>query len=91
MGQPEARVATSIRVFLESNGAFIFKVHGGPTMMNGLPDLIACIRGQFVGIEVKMPGNKPTRIQLARLAAIERAGGVALVAHGVDDVRHLVA
>lgn len=89
--QPEAKVTKKIREFLTAHGVFVFKVHGGPTMMAGLPDLIACVDGAFVGIEVKMPGNKPALRQLYVHRKIEAAGGEVIVAYGVSDVEHLVS
>lgn len=88
--QPEAKVGHKIREYLTSRGAFVFKVHGSGMMMAGLPDLIACIEGRFVGIEVKMPGNKPSARQLYVHRMIRNAGGEVIVAYGVDDVKHLV-
>lgn len=41
--QPESRLSRAIMAELRGMGAFAFKVHGGPTMMAGLPDIIACI------------------------------------------------
>jgi len=90
MSQPEARIGTKIRKFLEENGVFIFKVHGGPQMMSGLPDLIACVEGRFVGIEVKQPGQGPSPRQKFVHSMIMRAGGEVIVATSVDDVMHLV-
>lgn len=89
--QPEAKVGKKIREYLTTHGAFVFKVHGGPTMMAGLPDLIACVEGRYVGIEVKMPGNKPSARQLYVHEQIRRAGGEVIVAYGVEDVKHLVS
>lgn len=86
MSQPEARLGASIRKACAARGAFIFKIHGGPTMMAGLPDLIACYRGIFLGIEVKMPGNKPSAIQLRRHDEIVQANGAVIVAYSVQDV-----
>lgn len=41
---------------LRANGIFCFKIHGGPTMMSGLPDIIACVPVrplvEFQGIQV---------------------------------------
>lgn len=79
-----------IRKFLEAEGVFVFKIHGGPTMLAGLPDLIACVRGRFVGIEVKQPGQKPSAVQEHVHRKIRKAGGEVIVATSVDDVRHLV-
>ena len=52
----------------------------------GVPDILAVISGRFVAIEVKRPGNKPSKLQLAQLRRIQAAGGVAMVAESVDDV-----
>ena len=52
----------------------------------GTPDLLLCVAGRFVGIEVKRPGEKPSAVQLACHAAIRAAGGVVIVADSVTDV-----
>lgn len=91
MTQPEARIGKKIREFLESEGAYVFKIHGSPTMRAGLPDLIVCFDGNFWGIEVKQPGKKPTAIQLHEHEKIKKAGGAVIVATCVDDVRVIVA
>lgn len=83
--QPEARIGKKIREHIEARGGFVFKVHGGPQMMNGLPDLICCIQGLFIGIEVKQPGHNPTERQKFVHSLIRRSGGVAIVAHSVEE------
>lgn len=83
--QPEARLGHAIRRALEVEGAFVFTVHGSALMMAGLPDLIGCHRGRFFAIEVKMPGNKPSKIQRHVMGKIEAAGGRVCVAYSVQD------
>lgn len=83
--QPEARLGHQIRTALEAQGAFVFKVHGSGMMMAGLPDLIVCYQGRFFGVEVKMPGNKPSKIQRHVHRRIEQAGGVAVVVYSVRE------
>lgn len=53
----------------------------------GTPDLLAVINGRFVAIEVKAPGGKPSKLQLAQLRRIENAGGVAMLVESVDEVK----
>jgi Holliday junction resolvase len=89
--QPEAKITKKIREFLEEKGAFVFKIHGGPTMLAGLPDLIACYRGMFVGIEVKQPGKKPSLRQVFVHRQIVKAGGTVIVATCVEDVHRVIA
>lgn len=90
VSQPESRLGREIQKACKARGAFAFKIHGGPTMMVGLPDQIMCYRGTFIGMEVKMPGNKPTAIQLRRIEEIQTAGGVAGVVRSVSDAMALL-
>lgn len=52
----------------------------------GCPDVIACLEGRFIAIEIKRPGGKLTEKQASALEAIRRAGGLAFVATGIRDV-----
>lgn len=88
--QPEARLSRQIRTWLNNQGHFAFKIHGGPTMMAGLPDLIACVHGRFLGIEAKMPGNTASIRQKYVHGLIERAGGVVVIAYSLEDVQNAV-
>lgn len=56
----------------------------------GCPDILACVKGRFVAIEVKRPGEVPTTDQLACHDDIERAGGVVIVATSRKDVQDWV-
>lgn len=49
--------------------------------ISGIPDYLLVIRGRFVGLEIKAEGGKATPLQAHNLGLIEKAGGVALVAH----------
>lgn len=71
---------------LEKQGIFCFKVHGGPMMMAGLPDVIACVEGKFIGFETKMPdGKNPTQIQLFVHEKIRKSGGEVFVVRSVEQ------
>ena len=52
----------------------------------GTSDIIACVGGRYVTIEVKMPGNKPTPDHQAFLNSVRNSGGIAIVAYNLDDV-----
>lgn len=58
-------------------------------MMAGLPDIIACVDGKFIGLETKMPdGGDPTVIQQLIHRKIKLAGGKAFVVRSVGDALH---
>jgi Holliday junction resolvase len=85
--QPESRITNAIRKYCEAQGAFVFKVHGSETMMAGLPDLIVCHEGRFLGIEVKTPEGTVSLRQTYVHTKIHSAGGTAIVARKVEDVK----
>lgn len=43
--------------------------------------------GHFLAVEVKRPSTGPTDEQAAFLAQVNAAGGLALIAHSIDDVQ----
>lgn len=74
----EADLSKAIVVKMKKRGAWAVKIAGGPRQGAGLPDIMACYAGRFLGIEVKLPGKEKTVtvLQQARLDAMLAAGGV---------------
>lgn len=71
--------------YLKSLGAFVINLHGSAFAI-GFPDLVACLDGRFVAVEVKRPGETPRKLQVKVLEKITRAGGIAISATTVNDV-----
>lgn len=71
---------------------FCFKVHGGPMMINGLPDIIGIAYGRPFAIETKMPDpkSKPTERQLYVHARMRRAGCIVGIARNVPEAISIV-
>ena len=68
----ESQVVTTLLKSLKENG-FFWKA--SDRFHAGIPDIIGCSGGRFVGIEVKIDTNKPTPLQVHYLAKIRDAGG----------------
>ena len=77
--KPEVLVKRHIHAALAAVGAFKVNYIGGTMGNNGTPDILACHKGRFIGIEAKAGTNKPTALQIKSLQAIDDAGGLALV------------
>jgi Holliday junction resolvase len=83
----EKHIENQIKRYLDQLGVWYMKIHGSMYQKSGVPDLIACINGTFVGIEVKRPGGIVSPLQKFNIDEIHRNGGIAFVAYSVEDVR----
>lgn len=70
-----------IKKFLKDESCYFFKFWGTMYTRAGVPDLIACVNGWFVGIEVKSSAGKPSEIQLENIDEIHQCKGFAVVVH----------
>lgn len=88
MATPEGVVKSQIKKYLNSLGVWHFSPPANGFGRSGIPDLVCCHRGRFIGIEVKAPGKikNTTTMQDREIEQINDAGGLALV---VDDVAQL--
>ena len=88
---PEKKVKRKVVEVLKSYGAYYFYPVTGGFGASGVPDIVGCLHGRFLGIEVKadMKKNKPTALQQKNLRAIDAVGGVALVIDA-NNLDHLV-
>jgi len=86
----EQDIQRKIIKYLEANGAYVVKVMSATK--SGIPDILACIKGEFIAIEVKTPKtiNNVSKLQKYNLAAIEVAGGKAIVAKSLEDIKGLI-
>lgn len=83
--QLEAPITKKIMKTLKAMGAFCYKTHGAADSQRGLPDIVVCYRGRFMGLEVKRSGRRATPLQAHTLEQIKLAGGVASVVYSVEE------
>lgn len=76
---PEGKVKDKVKEILATLGAYYVMPQTGGFGNSGIPDILCCLNGRFVGIECKANGGKVTRLQQSHLDEIEMRGGVALV------------
>lgn len=83
----EKVIENSIKRYLDSIGAWYIKTHGSIFSKAGTPDILACVKGKFVAIEVKRPGGVVSALQEANIKLIEQAGGVALIVYSLEETK----
>lgn len=75
----EKTFENKVKKFLEANEAWFVKFFANSFTKSGIPDILACVNGHFVGIEVKAQSGKPSELQLYNIRKIREAGGFAMV------------
>jgi Holliday junction resolvase len=76
---PEGKVKKKVTTILKELGAYYFFPVTGGFGRSGVPDIICCLNGNFIGIECKAGDNKPTALQNKNLEEIQAAGGFAFI------------
>ena len=76
---PESKVKKQVVAALKAIGAYYFYPVTGGYGRSGVPDIVACVGGLFVGIECKAGNAAPTPLQTANLKHILASGGAAFV------------
>ena len=82
----EKAVENKIKKWLKDRNYWFFKVHGSIFQPSGIPDILACINGKFVAIEVKCSkGGIVSPLQKAQIQKIKENGGIAGVACSMEE------
>lgn len=76
---PEAKVKKKVKDILAKHGVYYFMpaTHGYGS--SGVPDIVACMQGRFVGIECKANGGRATALQMKNLMQITDNKGISLL------------
>lgn len=77
---PEKKVKTAVKKLLDSMGIYHFSPFQAGMGRAGIPDIVCCYEGRFLGIECKAGKGQTTALQDRELNAITAAKGFAFVA-----------
>lgn len=93
----EAPILRAVIGLLRFRGLWVTRIEGGGKLMHrrgelcfgesemtGLPDVLAVLKGQLFGLEVKAPGGRLSQSQLIKLQEMQRAGVKVAVVLGTD-------
>ena len=84
---PEGKVKRRLTEMLKHHKIWYFFPGNNGFGKSGLPDIIAIIRGRFVGIEVKADATKkPTALQWKTGREIKEAGGSWFLVYDDDTI-----
>jgi hypothetical protein len=87
----EKEITAQIMRFLKTVPCcYAWKTHGGMYGTAGLPDIICCYHGWFVGLEVKAPSGKLSKLQEIMIQKINAAKGQAFKVTSVEEVKEIL-
>ena len=85
----EKNLENKIKDFLKKNNIYHFKTKGGIYGTIGLPDLVICINGKFIGLELKSKIGKVSLQQYKNGAKITENKGIFAVIDDYDNFLEL--
>ena len=75
----EKQYENKVKKYLEERECWLVKFFANSYTKSGIPDLLVCADGWFLGIELKAPKGKPSALQIYNLRRIDEAGGFAIL------------
>lgn len=87
-----------VKEFLKDKGCWFIKYWSGNAQngkkftKDGVPDLLVCCNGYFLGIELKAEKGKPSALQLWNIEQIRAADGIAIVLYPeqFENFKHMI-
>jgi hypothetical protein len=76
---PESKVKKRVTEVLKQYGVYFFYPVTGGYGRSGVPDIVACWQGRFIGIECKAKGGTVTGLQMKNLNEITSNDGISLL------------
>ena len=68
-----------VKVFLKMQGCWVLKTWSNGIQREGIPDLLVCCNGYFLGVELKAENGKPRPLQLFEIREIRDSKGIGIV------------
>lgn len=84
-GCPKDRMTAPVR-------GWYTKIWGGGFQKSGIPDLLACVNGIMVAIEIKGSRGTPSELQKLNISRINKSGGIGvfLYPEGFEQFKELL-
>ena len=88
----EKQFENKLKLYLKSKNIWYVKYFANSFTAVGIPDVLACVNGNFLAIELKAEKGKVSPLQEYNIKEIQHCGGKAIVLRpsGFDDFKKLI-
>lgn len=88
----EKRYENQIKQELKKMNAYHVKYFGCAFTQAGVPDILSCVNGHFLAIEVKAEKGRASDLQKRNIHMITKSGGIAVICKPADfeDLKHII-
>lgn len=73
-----------VKKFLKDHGCWYVKTISTGYQRAGIPDIITCVNGHFVGIEVKSDRGRASELQKYEVKKINESNGIGIILYPAD-------
>lgn len=91
----ESNLVKKVETYLKTTfreEAWFLKTSGNAAQKSGIPDILVCVRGKFIGLELKREdgSGKPSEQQEIECRKISRAGGYSLISNNLNEIKDFI-
>ena len=80
----EKQFENKVKSFLSENGCWFVKTWSNGIQRQGIPDLLICCNGYFIGAELKAENGRPSALQIWNINEINKSGGFGMILYPDD-------
>lgn len=81
MAGPEKLFENKIKAELKRRGIWYVKYFANRNTLAGVPDLLCCVNGRFVALEIKAEKGRVSKLQQYQIEQIQNANGIAFAVY----------
>lgn len=86
----ESNLEKEVETYMSNKGVWQLARYQAQSSQNGLPDRLYLYHGYLLGLELKASKGTPTDLQLKKLAAINKNGGIGVIIRTIKELEKLI-
>ncbi len=86
----ETQLKKKVLIWLKKEYSEGFFIKISDRFQTGIPDILGCVKGRFIAIELKIPGGKLTKLQSFVLNKLSLTGALTGVCYSLGEVKELL-